>query len=54
MERHLEAIGGLDITESIKTNFYQQKPSGKLTPMTVNIHTAEDIDDTLKMLDFKK
>ena len=54
MERHLEAIDGLDITESIKTNFYQQKSSGKLTPMTVNIHTAEDIDDTLKMLDFKK
>ena len=54
MEKHLEAIAGLDITESIKTNFYQERSSGKLAPMTVNIHTVEDIDDALKMLDFKK
>ena len=32
-EKHLDRIAGMEITESIKEEFYQAKPSGKLIYM---------------------
>lgn len=53
-ERHLERIAEMDITESIKEEFYQQKPSGKLIQMSINITDKDQVKDALTMILFKK
>ena len=44
----------MEITESIKEEFYRAKPSGKLIPMTVAITEKEQVKDALSMILFKK
>jgi len=54
LERHLEEIDVLEITEQIKEDFYRTKSVGKLLPMLVNINKQEQLDDFLKIVKFKK
>ena len=53
-EKHLDRIADMEITESIKEEFYQAKPSGKLIPMSVVITEKEQVKDALSMILFKK
>jgi len=54
LERHLEGIAALDISEQIKENFYQVKPIGKLLPMGIKISKQEQLADVLRIVKFKK
>ena len=54
LERHLEAIAALDITEQIKEDFCRIKPVGKLLPMVISIGNLAQIEDILKVAAFKK
>ena len=53
-EKHLDRIADMEITESIKEEFYRAKPSGKLIPMSVVITEKEQVKDALSMILFKK
>jgi hypothetical protein len=54
LERHLESIAALDIAEQIKEDFCQMKAVGKLLPMVISITNFEQINDVLKIIQFKK
>ena len=54
LERHLEAIAALDISEQIKEDFCRTKSVGKLLPMILNINKQEQLTDLLKVIVFKK
>ena len=53
MERHLEGIAALDISEQIKVDFCRMKPVGKLLPLQINFDKQEQIADLLKIVQFK-
>lgn len=53
-EKHIEAIEALDIAESIKENFCKAKPSGRLIPLIIDIHSGHQLDDVLMVVRFKK
>ncbi len=52
--KHLEGIAALDIDEKIKEDFCQTKPIGKLLPMIFKISEKEQLNDLLKVVEFKK
>ena len=54
LERHLEGIAALDISEQIKENFLRTKNVGKLLPMVITIDRQEQLADLLKVIEFKK
>ena len=54
LERHLEGIAALDISEQIKEDFSRIKPVGKLLPMLIRIDRQEQLADLLKVIEFKK
>ena len=54
LERHLEGIAALDISEQIKEDFCRMKPVGKLLPMQINFDKQEQLADLLKIVQFKK
>jgi len=54
LERHLERIAELDISEQIKEDFCRTKPVGKLLPMVIRINKQEQLADVLKIVKFKK
>ena len=54
LERHLEAIAALDISEQIKEDFCCTKPVGKLLPMLLSINKQEQLTDLLKVIALKK
>jgi hypothetical protein len=54
LERHLEEIDGLDISDQIKEDFCRMKPIGKLLPMVISIDRQEQLVDLLKIVKFKK
>ena len=54
LERHLEGIAALDISEPIKEEFLQTKSVGKLLPMIIDINSREKLSDLLKVIEFKK
>ena len=54
IEKHLEGIAALNISEKIKEDFCKMKPLGRLLPMVFNIHQKEQLDDLLKVVAFKK
>jgi len=54
LERHLEGIAALDISEQIKEDFCRTKPVGKFLPMLLNINKQEQLADLLKVIQFKK
>ena len=47
-------IDGLDIDMSIKDNFFSNKAIGKLVPLSINITTTGQINDVLKIVEYKK
>lgn len=53
-EKHLDRIADLQITESIKEEFYRMKATGKLIPMNVVITEKEQVKDALGMILFKR
>lgn len=53
-EKHLEGIAALDIEESVKEDFCRAKPIGKLIPMIFKIIQTKQLDNLLKVIDFKK
>ena len=54
LERHLESIAALDISEQIKEEFCCTKSVGKLLPMLISINRQEQLADLLKVVEFKK
>ena len=54
LERHLESIAALDISEKIKEDFLRTKHVGKLLPMIFTIDRQEQLTDLLKVVEFKK
>jgi len=54
LERHLEGIVALDISEQIKEDFCQMKPVGRLIPMVIKINNQEQLTGLLKVVEFKK
>ena len=54
LERHLESIAALDISEQIKEDFCRTKTVGKLLPMLISIDRQEQLSDLLKVIEFKK
>ena len=51
LERHLEGIAALQILEN---SFKMEKEWGKMIPLIFKIYKREQIDDLLKMVEFKK
>ena len=54
LERHLEAISELNISEQIKENFCRAKPHGKLLPMQIRVEDSETIKDIVTVIQLKK
>ena len=54
LERHVEGIAALDISEQIKEDFCRTKSVGKLLPMLFTIDRQEQLSDLLKVIEFKK
>lgn len=53
-EKHLEAIDALDIDESIKKEFNNARPHGRLIPMVFQMTDHEQLEDLLTVIRFKK
>lgn len=53
-EKHIEAIGALEIAESTKKEFFQTKAVGKLLPMIFTVTDTSCLKDVLTTLLFKK
>ena len=53
-EKHLEAIAALDISEAIKTELASAKAVGLLIPMIFNINNANQLEELLTVVRFKK
>ena len=53
-EKHLEAIAALDISEAIKTELASAKTVGRLIPMIFNINNANQLEELLTVVRFKK
>ena len=51
LERHLEGILALELDEN---NYIMEKEWGKMIPFIFNIHDKKQIQDVLKMVEFKK
>jgi len=54
MEKHLEGIAALDISQKIKEDFGSVKPVGKLIPMILCINKKGQLADAMKIIQFKK
>lgn len=53
MEKHLEAITALNISESKKNEFASMKPIGKLIPLWFDIGKQEQLGELLAVVGFK-
>ncbi|MBN2236830.1 MAG: DUF3788 family protein [Bacteroidales bacterium] len=53
-EKSRLGIQKLDIDNQIKTEFNQSKNIGKLFPLEVNVSSKEQINDVLKIVEYKK
>lgn len=53
-EKHLTGIAALDISETIKEEFYKASPVGRLIPMILDINDRAQLDDLLRIVRFKK
>ena len=54
LERHLEAIAELEISEQIKEDFCRMKPVGKLLPMRIIAADSMAIKDIATVIQLKK
>lgn len=52
--RHSDKIYQLDISPGLLEDFRNSKPIGKLIPMIVDVSCREQIDDVIKLINFKK
>lgn len=52
-EMHKEGISSLPISESAKSQFITAKPIGKLIPLTIDVHSEEQLDDVLTIAKFR-
>jgi len=53
-EKHLEGFSMLDVSENIKENLCMSKPIGKLLPLLLDINSKNQLEDLLKIIEFKK
>jgi hypothetical protein len=53
-EKNCSGIADLDIKESIKKDFRDRKPVGKLLPLVIEMSKKEQIKDLLKIIEYKK
>jgi hypothetical protein len=53
-EKHLEGFSMLDVSENIKENLCMSKPIGKLLPLLLDINSKNQLEDLLKIVEFKK
>jgi len=53
-EKHMEDIAVLNISETIKENFSEAKPSGRLIPMIIDVTNNGQLEDILTIIRFKK
>jgi len=53
-EKHLEDIAALDISDSIKDEFAQAKPAGRLIVIIIDVSNKEQLTDLLTVVRFKK
>lgn len=53
-EKNCKGIFELDIDDHIKKGFTEQKPIGKLLPLTLVINKKEQLKDALKVIEYKK
>ncbi len=53
-EKNCSGVIVLDIEEKIKEDFERNKSIGKLIPLTLNIDRKEQIQDLLKIIEYKK
>jgi len=54
LERHLEAIAELNISEQIKEDFCRMKPVGKLLPMRIIAADILSVKDIITVIQLKK
>ncbi|CDN30828.1 hypothetical protein BN938_0723 [Mucinivorans hirudinis] len=52
-EKEIENIGALSISEAIKSNFFMQKPIGKLIPMIIEVKSSEPLQDIDAVIGYK-
>lgn len=53
-EKNSQGITELPIADEIIAGFLSAKPIGRLIPLTINIAHPEQVDDLLKIIDYKK
>jgi hypothetical protein len=53
-EQSGSGIESLDIDNKLKESFKSVKPIGKLIPLEVNVESKNQINDILKIIDYKK
>ena len=53
-EKYRTGIAELNIDEGLKESFSRSKPIGKLIPHTLSINEKEQINDLLKIVEYKK
>jgi len=53
-DKNREGIEALEISTQIKSEFNESNPLGKLIPLTVNIFREDQVDDILKIVEYKK
>ena len=54
LERHREGVTELVIDETLKAEFLQQEPWGKMLPLPVNVTKKKQIRDVLAIARYKK
>lgn len=53
-EKTAPGVFELDISESLKKAFQQEKPVGRLLPLVISIYRKDQIHDVLKVAEYKK
>jgi hypothetical protein len=53
-EKNCKGIYELDIDDSVKKDFKERKPVGKLLPLTLVINKKQQLKDALKIIEYKK
>lgn len=53
-EKTSTGVTDLDIEKSLKEDFIQRKPVGKLLPLAINVRRREQLEDLVKIIEYKK
>jgi Protein of unknown function (DUF3788) len=53
-EKTGQGLNSLNIDENIKETFWKNKPIGKLIPLGISVTGIEQIDDILRIIEYKK